>query len=104
MKSDTVKAPSHYASLDGLRGVAAVIVLLYHIGEAHAVDRFTQMFNHGYLAVDFFFIKYIKESGEATTAGAVGYAVLLFIGSIVAAALVERFYERPVRKILSKRF
>ena len=37
MKSDTVKAPSHYASLDGLRGVAAVIVLLYHIGEAHAV-------------------------------------------------------------------
>lgn len=56
MKSDTVKAPSHYASLDGLRGVAAVIVLLYHIGEAHAVDRFTQMFNHGYLAVDFFFI------------------------------------------------
>ena len=48
--------PSHYASLDGLRGVAAVIVLLYHIGEAHAVDRFTQMFNHGYLAVDFFFI------------------------------------------------
>ena len=49
--------PSHYASLDGLRGVAAVIVLLYHIGEAHAVDRFTQMFNHGYLAVDFFFIE-----------------------------------------------
>ena len=64
MKSDTVKAPSHYASLDGLRGVAAVIVLLYHIGEAHAVDRFTQMFNHGYLAVDFFFIKYIKEWGK----------------------------------------
>ena len=50
------------------------------------------------------YYKYIKESGEATTAGAVGYAVLLFIGSIAAAALVERFYERPVRKMLSKRF
>ena len=38
-----------------------------------------------------------------TTAGAVGYAVLLFIGSIVAAALVERFYERPLRRLLTRK-
>ena len=49
------------------------------------------------------YYKYIKESGEATTAGAVGYAVLLFIGSIVAAALVERFYERPLRRLLTRK-
>lgn len=57
MKPATDKnASGHFLILDALRGVAALIVLLYHIGEAHAVDRFTQMFNHGYLAVDFFFI------------------------------------------------
>lgn len=50
------QAPAHFVILDGLRGIAALIVLLYHIGEAHAADRFTQLFNHGYLAVDFFFL------------------------------------------------
>ena len=39
-----------YEILDGLRGVAAVIVLIYHICESHHANYF-----HGYLAVDFFF-------------------------------------------------
>lgn len=46
----------HYEILDGLRGVAAVLVMLYHIGEGFATSPVDQSVNHGYLAVDFFFI------------------------------------------------
>lgn len=46
----------HYNILDGLRGVAALVVLWYHVFEAFATSQFDQMVNHGYLAVDFFFI------------------------------------------------
>jgi peptidoglycan/LPS O-acetylase OafA/YrhL len=50
--------------LDGLRGVAALLVLWYHVNEgfgfAGAVNGVSDgriiNFNHGYLAVDFFFI------------------------------------------------
>ena len=46
----------HYRILDGLRGVAALLVIWYHIFEAFATSPYDQGFNHGYLAVDFFFI------------------------------------------------
>lgn len=46
----------HYHILDGLRGVAAIMVIWYHIFEAFATSPYDQHFNHGYLAVDFFFI------------------------------------------------
>lgn len=46
----------HYELLDGLRGVAALLVIWYHIFEGFATSPVDQMFNHGYLAVDFFFI------------------------------------------------
>jgi peptidoglycan/LPS O-acetylase OafA/YrhL len=46
----------HYPILDGLRGVAALIVVTFHLFEAHAASRFVQVINHGYLAVDFFFV------------------------------------------------
>ena len=46
----------HYRILDGLRGVAAIMVIWYHIFEAFATTPYDQKFNHGYLAVDFFFI------------------------------------------------
>lgn len=46
----------HYHLLDGLRGVAALIVICYHIGEAFATSFLDQVVNHGYLAVDFFFM------------------------------------------------
>ena len=47
----------HYEILDGLRGVAAVVVLLFHLFEAHSQGNHLEQFiNHGYLAVDFFFM------------------------------------------------
>ena len=46
----------HYHLLDGLRGVAALTVICYHIGEAFATSYADQAVNHGYLAVDFFFM------------------------------------------------
>ena len=46
----------HYELLDGLRGVAALVVIWYHVFEGFATSPVDQRFNHGYLAVDFFFI------------------------------------------------
>ncbi|MEG1905582.1 MAG: acyltransferase [Bacteroidales bacterium] len=46
----------HYPILDGLRGVAAIVVVWYHVFEGYATSRLDQIVNHGYLAVDFFFI------------------------------------------------
>ena len=46
-----------YEILDGLRGVAALIVLAYHHFDIYGTGNPAQSFiNHGYLAVDFFFI------------------------------------------------
>ena len=46
----------HYDLLDGLRGVAALTVVCFHLFEAYATSHLDQKINHGYLAVDFFFI------------------------------------------------
>jgi peptidoglycan/LPS O-acetylase OafA/YrhL len=46
----------HYAILDGLRGVAALTVVAFHLLEAHSTSHFDLMLNHSYLAVDFFFL------------------------------------------------
>jgi peptidoglycan/LPS O-acetylase OafA/YrhL len=51
-----LESKSHYEILDGLRGVAALIVVIFHVLEAYSGDRFHQVINHGYLAVDFFFV------------------------------------------------
>lgn len=56
MRKDALITRSHYAILDGLRGVASVMVVAFHIFEAHATNHFDQVINHGYLAVDFFFV------------------------------------------------
>jgi peptidoglycan/LPS O-acetylase OafA/YrhL len=54
----------HYELLDGLRGVAAILVVVYHIFEGLAFAQATDgvgsglitTLNHGHIAVDFFFI------------------------------------------------
>lgn len=56
MRSEPISAKPHYIILDALRGVAALMVVAFHILEAHATTHLDQMINHGYLAVDFFFL------------------------------------------------
>ena len=59
-----IQTKPHFALLDGLRGVAALAVLWYHVNEGFAFaeatngagDGIIRAFNHGYLAVDFFFL------------------------------------------------
>lgn len=48
----------HFQILDGLRGAAALMVVWYHVFEGFAFAGGTAIttFNHGYLAVDFFFM------------------------------------------------
>lgn len=45
-----------YEILDGLRGVAAMIVVAFHLFETYSHGPHSQILNHGYLAVDFFFV------------------------------------------------
>ncbi len=56
MKSNALTTKPHYQILDGLRGVASVLVVAFHIFEVHATSPLNQIINHGYLAVDFFFL------------------------------------------------
>ena len=46
----------HYPILDGLRGVAAIIVVTFHLTEPLGTGHLDILVNHGYLAVDFFFL------------------------------------------------
>ena len=47
----------HFEILDGLRGVAAMMVVVFHTFEAwNGGSAFRQIVNHGYMAVDFFFL------------------------------------------------
>lgn len=54
----------HYDILDGLRGVAAITVVWFHLFEAYATSHLDQRINHGYLAVDF--SSYFRVSSSVT--------------------------------------
>jgi peptidoglycan/LPS O-acetylase OafA/YrhL len=57
-QSDTrIQPKQHFEILDGLRGVAAMVVVIFHLCETwNGGDHARQIINHGYLAVDFFFM------------------------------------------------
>ena len=55
MSNSYIASKPRYEILDGLRGVAAVIVVLFHMFECYSPGTLEQIINHGYLAVDFFF-------------------------------------------------
>ena len=72
----------HYNLLDGLRGVAALTVVCFHLFEAYATSHLDQRINHGYLAVDFFFI---------------------LSGFVVGYAYDDRWTKMTVREFLTRR-
>lgn len=46
----------HFQILDGLRGTAALLVVIFHLMEGYYVDLAKIPMHHGYLAVDFFYM------------------------------------------------
>ncbi|WP_345234767.1 acyltransferase [Olivibacter ginsenosidimutans] len=50
-----LKTKQHYAFLDGLRGIAAIAVVIFHFMEIATPDYKDNFIAHSYLAVDFFF-------------------------------------------------
>jgi peptidoglycan/LPS O-acetylase OafA/YrhL len=46
----------HYPILDGLRGTAAILVVIFHLLEAYFPVMANHPMHHGYLAVDFFYL------------------------------------------------
>lgn len=49
------RTPQHFEVLDGLRGVAAIAVVIFHFMEIAIPDYKDNFIAHAYLAVDFFF-------------------------------------------------
>src|SRR5882757_9877413 len=95
-----LESKSHYQILDGLRGVAALIVVAFHVLETYSGNRFHQIINHGYLAVDFFFLlsgfvvayAYDDRWGKMTTwdffkRRLVRLQPMVIMGSLIGAAL-----------------
>lgn len=56
MNNTKLSTKPHYLILDGLRGIAAIIVVTFHLTEPLGTGHLDILVNHGYLAVDFFFL------------------------------------------------
>lgn len=50
-----LKTKQHFEILDGLRGIAAISVVVFHFMEMAYLDYSENFIGHGFLAVDFFF-------------------------------------------------
>lgn len=50
-----IKNKPHFEVLDGLRGIAALCVVVFHFAECVYTDYSKNFIGHGHLAVDFFF-------------------------------------------------
>lgn len=55
MQQKTLAGKPHYEVLDGLRGIAAIAVVIFHCYEILTPDLTQNPIAHGFLAVDFFF-------------------------------------------------
>jgi peptidoglycan/LPS O-acetylase OafA/YrhL len=55
MNGDLTNTKQHFKVLDGLRGIAAIAVVIFHFMEITVPDYKDSFIAHAYLAVDFFF-------------------------------------------------
>ena len=55
LSADFLKTKQHFAILDGLRGIAALAIVIFHFMEWVFTDPVKNFIGHGFLAVDFFF-------------------------------------------------
>ena len=112
--SPALPTKNHYEILDGLRGVAALMVVIFHMFEAFADEnRFKQIVNHGYLAVDFFFLlsgfvvayAYDDRWGRMTQwefykRRLIRLQPMVIAGSVIGAALF-RFQAAPIFPLIA---
>ncbi len=82
---DILKTKHHFEVLDGLRGIAAVSVVVFHFMEVVYSDYSKNFIGHGFLAVDFFF---------CLSGFVIGYAYDDRIGKM---GVVEFFKSRIIR-------
>ena len=85
MNNNKLGTKPHYQILDGLRGVAAIIVVFFHLAEPLASSHLDNVVNHGYLAVDYFFLL----SGFV-----IGYAYDDRWGKLTIGGFLRRRFER----------
>lgn len=55
MNPGTIKSKQHFEILDGMRGLAALAIVIFHFMEWVFPDINKNFIGHGFLAVDFFF-------------------------------------------------
>jgi len=88
----------HFGFLDGLRGIAAAAVVLLHLGARSEL----KVFEHGYLAVDFFFVlsgfvvAYAYEQRLLTTMSPLTFTairLLRLLPLLAAGTAIGAFFE-----------
>lgn len=82
---------AHYEVLDGLRGTAAISVVVFHISELITPDWAHNLLPHAYLAVDFFF---------ALSGYVMGYAYDDRMAKAAAPNIALGFWEFAKRRLI----
>lgn len=85
LSPDVLKTKQHFEILDGLRGIAALAVVVFHFMEVVYSDYSKNFIGHGFLAVDFFF---------CLSGFVIGYA---YDNRIEKMGLLEFFKSRIIR-------
>ncbi|MFT3703164.1 MAG: acyltransferase [Agriterribacter sp.] len=85
MDTDLLKTRQHFELLDGLRGIAALAVVIFHFMEMVYADYSKNFIGHGFLAVDFFF---------CLSGFVIAYA---YDGRIAKMGIAEFFTSRVIR-------